>query len=364
MDFRPRLIWSLALPLFFFFSLSFGAAVSLASTGAIDLINHYAWDDNGGYVNWYANGGNVTVTDTALTGYIWSAGFGWINLSPTLGGVTNSNGTLGGYAWGANTGWINFAGITIDSNGLFHGSTVPQSLFGTMTFDCTYCNVTTSWHSSTITPTVTNTGGGGVISGSQSVGYLNGSGASNSAAASATSPGSSSNATPPKSLTPTAPPPKNEPTVAPGNSSPPAHLTPTITLSIYTAPSAVAGSPLAVNVNFSNTTRTQNITMAYRLYSSASKTVYSAPATLTPTSSSSFTISIPTNGLPVGTYTVAVSAQYGKQAIATQTLKVGLYADKPQATSAPSTYTPTVAPSCSWLTCWWQRIVSFVTRFF
>jgi hypothetical protein len=39
------------------------------------------------------------------------------------------------YAWGANTGWIYFAGVTIDSNGLFHGSTVPQSLFGTMTFD-------------------------------------------------------------------------------------------------------------------------------------------------------------------------------------------------------------------------------------
>ena len=38
-------------------------------------------------MNWLANGGNVTVTDTALTGDIWSAGFGWINLSPTNGGV-------------------------------------------------------------------------------------------------------------------------------------------------------------------------------------------------------------------------------------------------------------------------------------
>jgi hypothetical protein len=126
----------------------------------------------------------------------------------------------------------------------------------------------------------------------------------------------------------------------------------------------VAGNPLAVNVNFSNTKRTQNITMAYRLYSSAGKTVYSAPATLTPTSSSSFTVSIPTKGLAVGTYTVAVSAQYGKQAIATQTLTVGLYDTKAQAASAPSTYTQTTTPSCSWLTCWWQRILSFVIQIF
>jgi hypothetical protein len=365
MDFRRRFIWSFALPLFaIFLSLSCDATVSLASTGTIDATNHYAWSDNGGYVNWYATGGNVIVTDTSLTGYIWSASFGWINLSPTLGGVTNNAGVLGGYAWGANTGWISFAGVTIDSNGLFHGQTTAQSLFGTMTFDCTYCNVTTSWRNSTVTPTVTNTGGGGVISGSQSVGYQNGSGASSSAAVPTTSPGSSSNANLPKSLTPTAPPPKTEPTVAPGNSSPPAHLTPSITLSIYTAPSAVAGSPLAVNVNFSNTTRTHNITMAYRLYSSAGKTVYSAPATLTPTSGSSFTVSIPTAGLPEGTYTVAVSAQYGKQAIATQTLTVGLYADKAQAASASSTYMQTTTPSCSWLTCWWQRIVSFFTHLF
>jgi hypothetical protein len=101
MDFRPRIIWLLALPLFaIFLSLSYDATVSLASTGAIDVINHYAWDDNGGYVNWNATGGNVTVSDTALTGYIWSAGFGWINLSPALGGVTNNAGVLGGYARG------------------------------------------------------------------------------------------------------------------------------------------------------------------------------------------------------------------------------------------------------------------------
>lgn len=276
---------------------------ALASTGTIDATNHYAWNDNGGYVNWYANGGNVTVSDAALTGYIWSAGFGWINLSPDLGGVTNNAGVLGGYAWSANTGWINFTGVTIDSNGLFHGPTTAQSLFGTMTFDCTYCNITTAWRNSTVTPAVTTVGGGnGPISGSLSVGYQSG-GTSSSVTSPLlpTSSNSSSNVNPPKSLVPQTPPPKTEPTVAPGTAAPPAHLTPSITLSIYTAPSAVAGNPLAVNVNFSNTKRTQNITMAYRLYSSAGKTVYSAPATLTPTSSSSFTVSIPTKGLAVGT---------------------------------------------------------------
>jgi hypothetical protein len=70
---------------------------AFASSGTIDATNHYAWSDNGGYVNWNATGSNVTVTDTALTGYIWSAGFGWINLSPTQGGVTNNAGALGGY---------------------------------------------------------------------------------------------------------------------------------------------------------------------------------------------------------------------------------------------------------------------------
>ncbi len=48
MDFRPRLIWSLALSLFaIFFSLSCGAAVSFASTDSIDYVAtaHAAWQN-------------------------------------------------------------------------------------------------------------------------------------------------------------------------------------------------------------------------------------------------------------------------------------------------------------------------------
>ena len=112
-------------------------------------------------MNWLANGGDVTVTDTALSGYIWSAGFGWINLSPTNGGVANSSGTLSGSAWSTNTGWIDFTGVTIDSSGVFHGHTTAQSTFGTMTFDCTNCHVVTSWHA----PASSSGGGGGSTGG-------------------------------------------------------------------------------------------------------------------------------------------------------------------------------------------------------
>ena len=86
-------------------ALSFLALPMAAYAAAIDATNHYAWNDNGGWVNWNPANGNVSVTSTALTGYIWSADFGWITLSPTNGGVTNNGqGVLGGYAWGQNCG--------------------------------------------------------------------------------------------------------------------------------------------------------------------------------------------------------------------------------------------------------------------
>jgi hypothetical protein len=78
MDFRPSYV-ARGIVVGLFFLANWQPA--LASAGTIDATNH---------VNWYANGGNVTVTDTALAGYIWSADFGWTNLSPTNGGVTNN----------------------------------------------------------------------------------------------------------------------------------------------------------------------------------------------------------------------------------------------------------------------------------
>jgi len=356
MDFRPSYV---ARGIVVGLLLLTASQPALASTGTIDATNHYAWDDNGGYVNWYATGGNVTVTDTTLTGYIWSAGFGWINLSPTQGGVTNNAGVLGGYAWGANTGWINFAGVTIDSNGLFHGQTTAQSLFGTMTFDCAYCNVTTTWRSSTVAPTITtNTGsGGGTISGPLSYGYQNGS----TAAAPTTAVSQ-----PPASLTPPSPPPKTEPTTSPESGiAPTAHLTPSITLSISSNPTDVIGTPIIVHVVIGSSQRSQNITLGYRLYSSSGATVYSSPKTLAPHDPSSFSISIPGN-IPIGAYTIAVSAQYGKQPIHTQTLPISIYSKQTEASAHASNGAAMqpAAPVCSWLSCWWSGIVSFFTHLF
>ncbi len=227
-------------------------AIVFAATGTIDATNHYAWNDNGGWVNWDANGGNVSVTDTALTGYIWSANFGWINLAPDNGGVTNSNGTLGGYAWGASTGWISFSGVTIDNNGVFHGHTVAQNVFGTMTFDCDNCEVVTTWRaggSSSYSSSSSGGGGGGVISGPSAVGYQN-------STTTATSTTTVSTVAVPPTLIPTSKPAKSQqPTSKPPSSSkssaytsqqPPTSQTfPTSTIQTDSRGGTVATPPIA-----------------------------------------------------------------------------------------------------------------------
>lgn len=226
----------------------FGVTTQLAfaASGTIISPNQYAWDDNGGYVNWNATGGNVAVTDTALTGYIWSAGFGWINLAPTMGGVTNSGGMLGGWAWAENTGWINFTGVTIDSSGTFHGQTTPQSTFGTMSFDCTYCTVTTTWRissgSSPSTQAATAGGNGPPAqSGPISYGYQ-------TAAISASSSSANTPATTnvPTSLIPTSPPPIIEPSPKPSASRTPpknSQLSPPLKLQQTPAATTTATAP-------------------------------------------------------------------------------------------------------------------------
>jgi len=144
----------------------------------------------------------------------------------------------------------------------------------------------------------------------------------------------------------------------------PAHLTPSITLSIYTSPTAIVGKPLALNVTFSNAKRTQNIPYAYRLYRSDGSIAYSQTGTLGPAAASAFSVNIPTANLGPGAYTVGVSAQYGKQSIASETLPVGLYATAAEASAHVSDMTtaPALAASCSWLICWWQEIVGLFKR--
>jgi hypothetical protein len=155
--------WSLVAVIFFFPFTAFASQMN----GTIDPAHAYAWGNDIAWVNFGTTGGNVHITDSALTGYAWSSDFGWINLAPTHGGVTNDgNGTLGGYAWNENAGWINFSGVTINDSGMFSGVATTTNE-GTIDFNCSECVVTTDWRpvsvrNATGTPPVSGGGGGGL----------------------------------------------------------------------------------------------------------------------------------------------------------------------------------------------------------
>jgi len=92
-----------------FLCLVFGATAVLASTGAIDPVNHYAWNDNGGYVKLECNWRQRKPSPINCAHPLHLVGWFWLDQSLSyVSGVTNNAGTLGGYAWGTNTGWINF----------------------------------------------------------------------------------------------------------------------------------------------------------------------------------------------------------------------------------------------------------------
>lgn len=127
----------------------FFAGASSAYAGTIDPVNKYAWGTVASWVNFAPTNAGLTVTDSTITGYAWGANTGWINFSPANGGVTNTTaGTLGGYAWDEGGGWVSFTGVTIDTNGRFHGTATGGTVKGVsyvINFDCTNCNVSTDW---------------------------------------------------------------------------------------------------------------------------------------------------------------------------------------------------------------------------
>ncbi len=134
-----------------------GLARAATTTGTIDTFNKYAWSERAGWINFLPTGGDITITDSAITGYAWSPNSGWINLSPTTSGVTNDGeGNLSGYAWGEGLGWIDFSGVTIDQNGYFHGY-ASSTVTGRINFNCddtSSCSasdfkVRTNWRSNT-----------------------------------------------------------------------------------------------------------------------------------------------------------------------------------------------------------------------
>jgi hypothetical protein len=359
----------------FFSLLIISPFFAFAASGTIDPASTYAWSDNGGWVNWNPANGNVTVSDAGLSGYIWNANFGWINLSPTYGGVTNDgHGVLGGFAWGQDTGWVDFTGVTIDASGVFHGHTVAQSIFGTMTFDCTNCSVRTTWRAGTASGGTTPAGAGGgngpPLSGPLSFGY------NAPSTPMPTGQSASSTATPP-SLTPKTPPPSIQPTTRPSSiGAQAAPLAADVSLMISADQSATVGDPISLYVRIdSKSPRTKTAALAYRLYTNAGTIVHSSSRTLLADDPSEFVEDIPTVNLTPATYTISVTAQYGTRKPTTQTLHVALIAQPlaPAPTISPKAQEQSTAPTspaetkqqCTWFgACVWQSIIEFFARVF
>jgi peptidoglycan hydrolase-like protein with peptidoglycan-binding domain len=135
--------------------------------GTIDATYKYAWGDQMGWINFAPSESTITVSDDTVTGYAWSDGFGWINFAPSTGGVSNNGaGELSGYAWSQHGGWINFSGVDIDtSTGRFSGTAMSDAA-GTISFDCSECDVRTTWRPSEVSGGSGGGGGGGGGSGS------------------------------------------------------------------------------------------------------------------------------------------------------------------------------------------------------
>lgn len=115
-----------------------------ANAATITAPYQYAWSDQGAWVNFAPSQGGVIVEDDGLTGYAWAQNTGWISFDTTQSQVSNDGqGILGGFAWSEGEGWLSFTGVSIDSNGRFHGTATGAN--STLTFDCANCDVRTDW---------------------------------------------------------------------------------------------------------------------------------------------------------------------------------------------------------------------------
>ncbi len=145
--------------LFIFFILLFASFSSFSPVlaGTILDSHKYAWSNNVGYINFK----NVVVKDNTLSGFAWSTNKGWIKFNPVQGGVSNDgNGNLSGYAWGEALGWISFENVSINTDAGKFSGTATGTIIGTLTFDCSYCDVQTDWRPVS-PPTPPSSGGSG-----------------------------------------------------------------------------------------------------------------------------------------------------------------------------------------------------------
>ncbi|MCL5017378.1 MAG: hypothetical protein M1155_01805 [Patescibacteria group bacterium] len=106
--------------LFVIWILLFGSASVVFAATNIDSVNHYAWNDIIGWIDFYGTN-NVNISASSLTGYANSS-VGYIAFdcatspNPPAGcsttysnwKVTNTAGILSGWAWNDQIGWISF----------------------------------------------------------------------------------------------------------------------------------------------------------------------------------------------------------------------------------------------------------------
>jgi len=159
---KVQFILLIIIALFLFSNVALGSTID----GTINAQHNYAWSTYLGWFNFVSDQGNIHVTDSELTGYIWNQNYGWINLAPGSSGVKNDGeGHLSGFSWGENIGWGDFGGVTIDANGIFHGSVRNVKLnLPSLTFDCDQCSVITDWRPASVRAASQaggNTGGSG-----------------------------------------------------------------------------------------------------------------------------------------------------------------------------------------------------------
>lgn len=122
---------------------------SIAGATNIDTSNKYTYGENIGWVDFGLDIGNVTVSDSKLSGYAYGENIGWVSLncentntcnSINYGVLNDGNGDLSGYAYGENIGWVDFNNVSISStDGIFSGYAYSPNI-GYISFNCSNTN--------------------------------------------------------------------------------------------------------------------------------------------------------------------------------------------------------------------------------
>lgn len=91
----------------------------------------YAWSESVGWIKFDTGAGDITVSDSTITGHAYNDNIGWI----TLEGVSNDGeGNLSGYAWSESVGYIDFSDVKI-SNNQFQGYAYNDNI-GFISLNC------------------------------------------------------------------------------------------------------------------------------------------------------------------------------------------------------------------------------------